>query len=86
MDIGVRQPLLSVKLSAVYSPWYRKVCLPTVSTDYTTLDVNAAVGLKSLFSVSSGVQLSPHAQANLTATWQPDEGVGLQVSCGWLCG
>ncbi|RMZ52146.1 hypothetical protein APUTEX25_001536 [Auxenochlorella protothecoides] len=50
-----------------------------VYSDYTTLDVNAAVGLKSLFSVSSGVQLSPHAQANLTATWQPDEGVGLQL-------
>ncbi len=48
-----------------------RLCLP--------LQVHAAAGLKSLLSASSGVQLSQHAHASLTATWQPHVGMGLQV-------
>lgn len=48
-------------------------------SDYTTFELHAAAGLKTLLSASSGVQLSQHAHAGLTATWQPQMGMGLQV-------
>lgn len=47
--------------------------------DYSTFELHAAAGLKTLLTASSGVQLSQHAHASLTATWQPQAGMGLQV-------
>ena len=45
------------------------------------------MGLKTLLSATSGVQLSQHAHASLTATWQPNMGMGLQVRLwdAWGC-
>lgn len=46
----------------------------------TTVDVQAAVGLRSLLSVSTTVQLTPYDTGTLALNWQPRRGLGLQVS------
>ena len=40
----------------------------------------AAAGLKSLVQVASTRQLGQHSTATLATTWQPDLGLGLQLS------
>jgi DnaJ family protein C protein 11 len=47
---------------------------------HTTVDVQAAVGLRSLLSVSTTVQLTPYDTGTLSLNWQPRRGFGLQVS------
>lgn len=52
-----------------------------VYSDQTTLDLQAAAGLKSLLSATTSVQLSPYANASLTVSWQPKRaGNGLGLS------
>lgn len=47
---------------------------------HTTVDVQAVVGLRSLLSVSTAVQLTPYDTGTLSVNWQPRRGLGLQVS------
>ena len=50
-----------------------------VYSDYTTLEMQSMVGLRTLVSVSSSVQLSSAANATIAASWQPNRGLGLQL-------
>lgn len=47
-------------------------------SNYTTLNAQAVVGLRTLLSASTSIQLSKNASATLAATWQPNAGPGLQ--------
>lgn len=49
-----------------------------VYDDSSSYEVQAVVGLQTLVSATSSVQLSRHAAASITATWQPGLGPGLQ--------
>lgn len=49
-----------------------------VYQDYSTLELHAAAGLKSMVSIQSTVQLSQQSSASLISTWQPKSGLGLQ--------
>ena len=47
-------------------------------SNYTTFDAQAVVGLRTLLSAQTSVQLTPNSTATLATTWQPKVGPGLQ--------
>ncbi len=53
-----------------------------VFDDMSSVDINAIAGLKSLVSVQTFRQLSPHTGVSLASTYQPGVGIGMQVRQG----